>query len=563
MSIKKIAIAFTLTIALLSSATAAADLTKDQRISDARTIISLFEHRYAPAVWKSEYLGIDLDVLAAELMGEAYRTEMNDEDFYAAMARFAGGVNDTHIWFIVPSTYHGYLDFGCDYVEGRYLIRHVNRQALKTSDFPFEKGDELISMDGVPVQGIVENLRQYNSHGNELAEKRFVARSLTYRSQQGYVYVPEGEVDVEIYSQSRGETQTVTLEWQHGGNPLGEVLDASPYNKAHLSSSETFEDTKDALSDLEDLRWSGVSAALETEIADRIGDMRPFFPIWKNFKVLSEHPIFTGTFKLGNKNIGFIRIPTWHPPSPGSWINLMAKIIPTLEKETDALLIDQTNNGGGWICLADMMSGFFNSKPIPNLKFQIRSNRMRLQMYESNALWCKKAKGKEAKECKVVSDIADELRRALAEGDTLTKPIDICGGDGMIHPAKDNDGTLYVYTKPLLMLVNEWSISAADMFPAPLQDAGRAKIFGSQTCGAGGSVITTGNLGYSDFRVSQTQTIAVRSKDVITSDGVSTRYIENVGVMPDVPYSITTDDFMNDYGDYVKAVEKTLLDMVN
>ena len=44
------------------------------------------------------------------------------------------------------------------------------------------------------------------------------------------------------------------------------------------------------------------------------------------------------------------------------------------------------------------------------------------------------------------------------------------------------------YDKPLLVLTDEFSTSAGDVFPALLQDAGRGKLFGYRTAGAGGSV---------------------------------------------------------------------------
>ena len=43
------------------------------------------------------------------------------------------------------------------------------------------------------------------------------------------------------------------------------------------------------------------------------------------------------------------------------------------------------------------------------------------------------------------------------------------------------------YTKPLMVMVDEFSASGADMFPAIIQDNHRGPIFGTRTMGAGGA----------------------------------------------------------------------------
>jgi len=541
---------------LVAASSAHADLTRDQRISDARTMISLFEHRYAPVLWKAEYMGIDLDEITAKLMGEAYRKDATDEDFYAAMARVSGSVKDTHNWLIIPSTYSAYLGFSCDYVEGRYLIQYINRETLPPDKFPFYKGDELIAIGGQLVQKIVAELSEYDGEANELTEKRFLAGNLTYRPQRTFPYVPTGETAVEIFSQQRGGTDTVILEWQLSGKPLAETTSAGAHTKSIEVDLESNGDTDDALADLEHLRWSAIDEMQALEAG--IGSMQPFYPIWDSFETRSDFPLLSGTFEVDSHKIAFLRIPRWNPPDYMPWFALLGKEVPYWEKETDALVIDQTNNGGGSICLVNAISRFFVSSPIPSLLFQVRANRMRGELYEQYAQSCRKVEGENSSTCRIIEDIAEEIRRALAEGDVLTKPVATCGDDGLIHPMVTDKGKKIVYTKPILILVNEFSVSAADMFPASLQDAGRATIFGGRTCGAGGSVRTTGNLGYSDFRISQTETLAVRSKEIESPSGVKTSYLENVGVIPDIEYSITVDDFMEGYEGYKKAIENAL-----
>jgi C-terminal processing protease CtpA/Prc len=94
------------------------------------------------------------------------------------------------------------------------------------------------------------------------------------------------------------------------------------------------------------------------------------------------------------------------------------------------------------------------------------------------------------------------------------------------------------------MLINEFDFSGGDAFPALMKDNGRVTLFGAQTTGAGGNVREYGPLANSFFKLSLTESLMVRPNG---------EYMENRGVKPDVEYTVTEDDFMNDYRGYVRA----------
>src|SRR5690606_30412519 len=83
-----------------------------------------------------------------------------------------------------------------------------------------------------------------------------------------------------------------------------------------------------------------------------------------------------------------------------------------------------------------------------------------------------------------------------------------------------------------------------DAFPALMKDNGRVTLFGAQTTGAGGNVSEYGPLANSHFKFSLTESLMVRPNG---------EYMENRGIVPDIAYSITEDDFMNGYRNYVRA----------
>ena len=132
-------------------------------------------------------------------------------------------------------------------------------------------------------------------------------------------------------------------------------------------------------------------------------------------------------------------------------------------------------------------------------------------------------------------------------GRKLTNPFWIAGVDH-INPAPVH------YTKPILLLVNSLDFSGGDFFPAIMQDNKRVTVFGTRTAGAGGYVAdiqVPNDIGIDKFRC--TESIASRADQ---------NPIENLGVKPDVEYSMTEADFSQNYTGYVKAIQKALGDLV-
>src|SRR5205807_2666328 len=55
----------------------------------------------------------------------------------------------------------------------------------------------------------------------------------------------------------------------------------------------------------------------------------------------------SGTFVVGGKTVGLIRIPTMSPASPTTAVTQFATEIAYMDKNTDALILDVMRNGGG------------------------------------------------------------------------------------------------------------------------------------------------------------------------------------------------------------------------
>lgn len=531
-----------------------ASMSASQRLSDAQTLLGLIAHRYAPLEWKESHLGLSFEQLAGDLLA-LVEGEMADEDYFAAMAGFVGSLEDAHTSLIIPSTKTARLGFTVDTVGGEVVIDSIDRRILPVPSFPFVEGDVLVSIDGVPATKARDAMKRYRGLGSDAAEERIFASWLTARSQRLLPHVPGGTAWLVIRSRKAGTQTKIALPWIVEGFGLAKVQGTAVPLASGQEDLLPEEGADGQHPPLERMRRLVADDVAE---ASGMGKPRPFFPMWPGFEDIKGSPLFAGTFELSGHRIGFLRIPTWSAPNAAQIVAFLANQIPEFDKTTDALVIDQTNNGGGSLCYLEVVTSMFLREPIPKMLFRIRANRTWLMIFEE-ALGGIPPGNPDAA---AVRQIVYALRNAMAHGASLTDPFPLCSVAESLTPAKRAEGTPIAYTKPILLLVNELDASAADVFPALLQDGGRATLLGARTMGAGGNVVKVGPMGNSDFSVRITESLMWRPKAVADGKGGTTNYIENVGVTPDIPYAIGIDDILDGYAGYRAAIEQALLEML-
>jgi len=145
------------------------------------------------------------------------------------------------------------------------------------------------------------------------------------------------------------------------------------------------------------------------------------------------------------------------------------------------------------------------------------------------------------KEIEELERLVEVGKEAFGKERGMTSPIPLCGNSMDVAPAKDRKGNLIGNTKPVMLLVDDVSASAAELFAAALQDNGRALLYGMRTVGAGGAVSEYPAGVYSETTASMAFTILVRKNSSQYEGFPATDYIENVGVHPDM-----VDDYMTE-----------------
>ena len=525
-------------------------MSSDQRLADFSQLVNTIQRYYGPLHWKKQSVGLDFPALVEEFRGKVASAQ-NDSEFYRLLAQFISGLKDAHVSPIIPSTYRSSLGFVCDLVEGKVLIETIDRLRLPEILFPFKKGDQLLAINGVGVEALMAEVGKVGNTGFELSAKRISAARLTSRRESSGLAVPKGVATITVLPKGAAQPVTVTATWIVAGTPLVELDDlAGLMSTSGFNAMRTASDGASLKAQLQNLSMFNLvlpRAQLEdwarSGVSD-IGSMKSMFKLPEGAKEVEGSPVTAAIYEAAGKKIGIVRIPSY---TIEGMTEVLVQLLAIMEENTDVLVIDQTNNPGGSVSQVSDIVSLFADKSYKDMDFEIRPSLAWLKSFQDvNTQLDDMLKADPADAVANAlkarfSYLETEVRESLTEKRFLTNPVslNLVGTFGMIQPAETGR-----YTKPVLMLINELDFSGGDAFPAIMKDNGRVTLFGTQTSGAGGNVREYGPLANSFFKLNMTESLMVRPNG---------KYMENRGVVPDVQYTVTEDDFMNDYRNYVKA----------
>ena len=333
----------------------------------------------------------------------------------------------------------------------------------------------------------------------------------------------------------------------------------------------------------------------------KIGQNRPYFKLPKGFNRINgfgaglpivgkpfngSTGLFAGTFKRGEKKIGFIRIPSYMPKSNRAlmFANMsLRSLLAQMEKNTDELIIDQTHNPGGAVIYSDWIVGALvgNFEPAKHMHFVVRPRGDWLSTYSSLAIELKKieeqqtqaeagqARKPKASDVYLKTTYLDQVQaqyetvfKAYSRGDFMSAPVSLYltseylrdtidsvfmrlekgdkkkflgGALEVLYPFHGDEALTrgQAYTKPVYMMIDELDFSGGDATPAILQDYGRVKLVGVNTSGAGGTVEEFETHGTFPIGYHLTSSLMMRS---------GSRTVENVGIHPDIDFELTDED---------------------
>jgi hypothetical protein len=528
-----------------------ASLSTDQKISDFLNLAGVFAKRYAFLEWKQKALGYNgLDVAPWLAQVRATKTDL---EFFDLCAKYTAGFQDSHISFVLESTFQAFVPLSADIYSGKIVIDSIDRTALPEKGYPFQIGDEIVSINAAPVKRLYDNLAPLIGNGNMATSARFAADALFFHDQS---VVPDSS-NIPAYANvetvdANGVHTLRTLNWNKSGMAYTQVGPVP--SPAVTRSARVLRDQVQSTAGNQTVPvWQQRLMSLRNFRLPRgrylagFDDLQPFFAMPAGFQQRLGDPkkdyFFTGTYPAGQHTIGFVRVPDF-----GFFdISPLQTEIQYMETNTDALVVDVTRNPGGDGCATQDLAALLIHTPFHGLGTQIRATWDFVVEFEQDVQDAQ-FYGATPDQIKILKQWASNIEGAYKMNRGFSETMPLCGFSSTVNPATDATGKMIAYTKPILLLTDNLSASAAELFAATMQDNKRSTQFGTRTMGAGGAVFEQSLSTYMDAFIALPEIIAIRSHNIQAEGLPPAPYIENFGVLPDIEFDYQTIDNLTHQG---------------
>lgn len=564
----------------------AAQMTVDQRIHEFQSLAGLYAKRYGPANWKIQGIGVNIFELKPWM--DRVRAAKTDLDYFEISAEFVASLRDGHSRFAMQTGFSADLGLFTDIYDGKVLVESINRARYPLNRFPFQVGDEVVSIDGRPVETIMNELIRQRGYGTAVGGRRLVADALSFRTQVIYpraIDLPD-ESAVVIRRADSGAEESYQLTWLKAGTPVRNVPPVpSPSFVAQQKAATGTPDYMELLNQMRNWSFEGpeMAAMRERMHVDENGESttkefitgwgarNPYYTPPAGFVVrrgtAAADNFFSGTFTASGKRIGLLRIPHFGPANTLAAVRELEGEVAFFKANTDGLILDITRNTGGGCVGIDYM------QRLVNRDFYTFGEHLRptLSLISSFTAALRAARAQRADQWVIAIFEArlNELLESAKENRSMTGVLPACPAlttnpypipSLFEQPARSADGSVAAYDKPLIVLVDELSISFGDIFPGMMQDARRGPIVGMRTAGAGGSVSGWPVGTYSEGIGFVTNSLVVRAQSVKAPDLPAAPFIENIGVIPDIELNfMTRENLMTRGRPYMEAVTNIIL----
>ncbi len=349
-----------------------------------------------------------------------------------------------------------------------------------------------------------------------------------------------------------------------------------------------------------------------------LGSRLPFFELPNSFEKIeipfyagyffSEAPnLYAGIFDYKKKKVGYLRVSSYVPGESISQIIssffTLRYYISILQSSTTSLVFDQTNNPGGMVIFSDWLISMLTTGDYKysSVDYKIRPSQLWIRQFveayqalleakEEAVEQAEKTNAESKKNNAKMEDFLpfdkdkfeyfekgfhenyEKVITAYNNRVELSDPVSlritteflyetIMGAarqfsfiTNMLQKVPVIGKTFRrffrpsIYKKPIIMMVNELCFSGGDVTPATLQDNNRVLLVGTNTAGAGGTVGSYSSKIVNPLHFSLTESLMIRP---------SGKYVENLGVKPDIIIAPTVNDYKDNFKNYFKRVLET------
>jgi len=513
---------------------AAAQLLPEQRRADFEQLAAFVSRAYAPYEWKRERFGVDALRIGPWL--DRVKNAQSDLQYFEICSEYLASLRDLHTGFSLPSDFVAFIPIGVDLYDGKPLIEVIARALLPASQYPFEVGDEVISVDGESVEHWIARVAKLQSFADERATRRWAADRLFYRAQEAIPSAPMIGPTARIVVRRRlsGALETYDIPWTVSGTPYT-VSGPIPFPQSTAAAADATEPEP-------------APRRAVTAFADRtpphfkrvrgFGSIVPAYQLPQSFRVrqgaLPGSLLLSGYYESGGYTIGYLRIPAF-PTASFAQTTMLRQIETELaffRDNVDGLVIDVMRNPGGSVCLTNEILRRLIPVPFRTLADEFRPTLEIVQLFRQDVEDAI-LNGADPVTVAFLEGFLKDIETAYYEYRGRTGPLPACGLSLELTPVPG-------YAGPLLVLIDEFSVSSGDAFPAVLQDSNRALMYGRTTPGGGGLSFFRPVGFYGEAAAAITITLGIRPRTTAIPGLPVTSTLENNGAWPDIEDDIMT-----------------------
>ncbi|MDD5089746.1 MAG: S41 family peptidase [Candidatus Wallbacteria bacterium] len=497
-------------------------LTKEEKVMDFYQLRRLLEENYGMLDFKKqEIIKDDYLAFTKKYFIDVSKTT-NDLDFYMLLKKYIYDFKDAHLNVIdIFVNKSAFLPTWFKYVDGKVLLSKVeNYGSLEITARP---GAELLEFDGIAVSDYLAGLAvQISCGGTETAILGSAVAYLDWR-RDGVAW-PEAE--------------SAVLKFK--SYPTGEIIfNTATWEKKTIDELYRSRKTRFFRSDITD--W-GERRPDRCQVPHALFMMQKELYKGGTDRTLLQkecsRALYNGlTLEVGGLTIGYIIVPTYGDKfDPDGYAATL-----TAMSGCHGLIIDQRDNGGGYVTYCYKLASWLTDKELTNSDYSVRINRAYMSEMQGYML---------SSHAAAVKPYYDIVLKNYQEGKKNSDYM-----PAFMEPKISPDPDIK-FLKPVVIMINSQCYSGGDIFPAVIQDndfSGRVKLFGETTAGAGGNVNEYGPVSNCEIKLTVTESIIRRTNG---------KFIENFGTEPDIESPYTQEDLVSESNGVDSYVGKALVELL-
>jgi len=201
--------------------------------------------------------------------------------------------------------------------------------------------------------------------------------------------------------------------------------------------------------------------SIPAEFASKMKSEDSLVDIPDRAEILQKKPFLAYTYEVDGAKIGYFVLDTFSPRKDDGSSDIEDRFMKYREiiskmMDTDGLIIDQNNNGGGSLFYGFGLASMLTDYPLEGCTISRKVSRKMVLNYRK---WIKNIKDPEEK--KKAEKLLHIIEKTFRSGKEWTPFGNTFGEGKYIEPDEE-----VRYTKPIVMLINSQCYSMGDIFPA-------------------------------------------------------------------------------------------------